>query len=64
MTLSDEQRYFDALKTIAKLYMTTEQLARGSLKKFGLDYHEALEMSYDNIQLLANDAIKGKKRPK
>lgn len=62
--MSDEQRYYDALRTIAKLYMTTEQLQRGSMKKFGLNYNEALEMSYDNIQLLAGDAIKGRKRPR
>lgn len=62
--MSDEQRYFDALRTIAKEYMTPAQLQRGSMKKFGLDYHEALEMSYDNIQLLAKDAIAGRKRPK
>ena len=48
---SNEQRYYDALKRIAKAYMTTEQLQRRAEKMYGVSYHEALEMTYDNIQI-------------
>jgi hypothetical protein len=59
-----EQLYYDTLKRIAKEYMTTEQLQRRAEKMYGVSYHEALEMSYDNIQGAAADAIRGKRRPK
>lgn len=62
--MSNEQLYFDTLKRIAKAYMTTEQLQRRAEKKYGVSYHEALEMSYDNLQAEAADAIRGKHRPK
>jgi len=62
--MSNEQMYFDTLKRIAKGYMTTEQLERRAEKEYGVTYHEALEMSYDNIQGAAADAIRGKRRPK
>ena len=58
-----EQLYYDTLKRIAKEYMTTEQLQRRAEKMYGVSYHEALEMSYDNIQGAAADAIRGKRRP-
>lgn len=60
----NEQLYYDTLKRIAKEYMTTEQLKRRAEKMYGVSYHEALEMSYDNIQGAAADAIRGKRRPK
>lgn len=62
--MSDEQRYYDVLKKIAKDYMTTRELMRNSERQYGLTYHEVLEMSYDNIQAEAATAIKGKRRPK
>lgn len=61
---NNERLYFDTLKRISKEYMTTEQLQRRAGKMYGLSYHEALEMSYDNIQGAAADAIRGKRRPK
>lgn len=61
--MSNELLYFDTLKRIAKHYMTTEQLQRRAEKEYGVSYHEALEMSYDNIQGAAADAIRGKRRP-
>jgi hypothetical protein len=61
---NNEQIYYDALKRIAKAYMTTEQLQRRAEKMYGVSYHEALEMTYDNIQQEAIDAIRGKRRPK
>ena len=61
--MSHEQLYYDTLKRIAKGYMTTEQLSRRAEKEYGVGYHEALEMSYDNIQAEAADAIRRKRRP-
>jgi hypothetical protein len=60
----NELRYFDSLTRIAKAYMTTEQLQRRAQKMYGVSYHEALEMAYDNIQADARNAIRGKRRPK
>lgn len=61
--MSNETLYFDTLKRINR-YMTTEQLQRRAEKEYGVSYHEALEMAYDNIQAEAADAIRGKRRPK
>ncbi len=62
--MSNERQYYDALKTIAKGYDSSDRLRRDSQKAFGLEFAEALEYAYDNIQSLAALAIKGKKRPK
>lgn len=60
---TNEQKYFDALKRITK-YQTPDQLKRRHWKDWGLeDASEAIEMSYENIQQEARDAIKGKRRP-
>ena len=59
----NEIRYYEALREIAKNYSTTEQLRRTAEREYGLSYHEAMEMAYDNIQATAADAIKGKRRP-
>lgn len=48
-----------ALKKIARGYQTSNQIKRDSQKQYGLDYEEALEMSYDNIQEEARFALKG-----
>lgn len=53
-----------ALKAIATDYQTPDQLQRNSEKQIGLEYEEALEMSYENIQSTAKAAIKGVKLPK
>lgn len=50
-----------ALKTIAKDYSTPKQLRKSSEKDFGIDYEEALEMAYENIQILAQKVTKGVK---
>lgn len=59
-----ESLYYDTLKRIAKGYMTTDQLIRRSERYYGLPYHEALEMVYENLQAEAAAAIRGKRRPK
>ena len=61
---SNEQRYFDALKRIAKAYDSPERIAATAERKYGLEPAEALEMAYDNIQGEARAAIHGRRRPK
>ena len=62
-TLTNEQRYYDALKSIARDYMTIEQMERDA-KNIGCSPSEYVEMAYENIKALAESAIKGKRRPK
>lgn len=62
--MSNEQRYFDALRRIARGYQTPDQLRRNSEKEYGVRYEEALEMAYENLQAEAKCAIRGKRRPK
>lgn len=50
-----------ALRRISKDYQKPEQLRRASEKQYGLDYEEALEMAYENIQHEAAQASKGVK---
>lgn len=52
-------RMRDCLRRIGHNYQTTEQLRRDSGDDYGLDYDEALEMSYDNIQQEARNAVCG-----
>lgn len=61
---SNEQRYFDALRTISRNYDTAEQVIRNAERRYGLDGFEALQMVYENIQNAAENAIRGKRRPK
>lgn len=51
----------NTLRKIAKGYSTPEQLLKQSKGDFGLDYEEALEMAYVNIQNEALQACKGVK---
>lgn len=62
-TDSTEQRYFDALKRIAKGYQTPDQLRREA-RDTGLGYEDLLEMAYENLQWEAARTIHGKRRPK
>lgn len=59
--LEREQRMYDALKRIAKDYMTLNQIRQDS--GGALDYTEYLEMAYENIKVEAAQAIKGLRRP-
>lgn len=52
------QMYYTLLQ-ISKSYQTPSQLKKNSRNQYGLDYEEALEMAYENIQLSAKAAIKG-----
>lgn len=53
-----------ALIKIHKNYMTPAQIERNSPKGMGLDYAEALEMAYENIQDVAKRSSKGIKEIK
>ena len=64
MTGDQQRRMYDALKRIARGYQTPDQLRRGSEKQYGLDYTEALEYAYENMQQDARNAIKGLRRPR
>jgi len=61
---SNEQRYYDALKRIAKHYDTAENLLRDGETGYGLSGEETLQYAYENIQGEAACAIRGKRRPK
>jgi hypothetical protein len=60
--VTNEQRYYDALKRIARYYQTSEQIRRKA-GQYGLDHLEELEMIYENVQQDAKNAIKGRRRP-
>lgn len=59
--LEREQRMYDALKRIAKDYMTLSQIRKDS--GGALEYTEYLEMAYENIKAEAAYVIKGQRRP-
>ena len=40
----------NTLRKISKGYQTTSQLRKDSEKDWGLDFEEAIEMAYENIQ--------------
>lgn len=52
-------RMLNAHKKISKAYQTPKQLRKDSKKDWGLDYEEALEMAYENIQQEAAVAANG-----
>lgn len=62
--VSNESRYYEALRRISKDYLSPERIERVAEKKYGLSYHEALECAYENIQADAAEAIRGRKPPK
>lgn len=59
---NNELRYYSALKTI-KAFSSLERLRRDAEKQYGLSYEEALEMAYDNMQIVAANAIRGERAP-
>lgn len=52
-------RMRSALLRIAKQYQTPDQLRRRSEKEYGLQFAEALEYAYENLQEEAKVAVKG-----
>ena len=63
MNEDQQRRMYDALKRIARGYQAPDQLRRNSERQYGLDYAEALEYAYENMQQDAKNAIKGLRRP-
>ena len=61
--MSNEQRYFDALKRIAR-FQTVERIRKHSRHDLGLGSEEALEYAYENAIQAAKDATRGRRRPK
>jgi hypothetical protein len=61
--MSNEQRYFDALRKITR-YQTVEQLRKHGQKDWGLPFEEVLEYSYENVIQEAKNAVRGRRRPK
>ena len=61
--MSNEQRYFDALKEISQ-YRSPEWLRRNAEKEYGCDFDDAIEMAYENVIETAKRAVKGRRRPK
>lgn len=59
---SKEQRYFDALKQITR-YQSVEAFSKNAESRWGLEASEAIAMAYENILIVARQAIKGKRRP-
>lgn len=49
----------ETLKKIASGYQTPDQLRRDSEKEYGLEFEEAIEYAYENIQCEAKSAVKG-----
>jgi hypothetical protein len=60
--MSNEQRYYDALHSIAKKYQTSAQI-RKNAGQYGCGHLDELEMIYENVQAVAKEAIRGKRRP-
>lgn len=52
-------RMLTALRTISKDYQTPDQIRKSSEKEYGLDFDEAIEYAYDNIQGTAKAACSG-----
>lgn len=48
-----------ALKRISKGFKTPDQLRKDADSKYGLEYEEAIEMAYENIQSEAAYAVRG-----
>lgn len=61
--MSNEGLYYEALRKIAKDYQTSDQLRRRA-GQYGCSHIEELEMAYENMQLEAQRAIRGRRRPR
>lgn len=58
MSTAIEIRLYSALKRIAA-YQSPARLRRSSVKDWGVEYEEALEMAYENVLEEAKRATKG-----
>ena len=55
---NDFHQMREALQRIVR-YQSPARLRRDSRKQWGVDFEEALEMAYENIQQEAKDGLKG-----
>lgn len=53
-----EIKLYDTLKRITQ-YQSPDRMRKSSQKDWGLDFEEALEMAYENLQIEAKRAIHG-----
>lgn len=60
---SNEQRYYDTLKRIAK-YESVERLRKHGESEYGISAEEAIEYAYENVLQEAKSALRGRRRPK
>lgn len=59
---TNELRYYDALRRISS-YQSVEYLRKHSLRDWGVEFGEGLEMAYENVIDDAKRAVRGKRRP-
>jgi hypothetical protein len=52
------------LLRISKQYMSSQKLRKESEGEYGLEFEEAIEMAYENVQSEAKAAVKGVKEIK
>ena len=52
-------RMLVTLRSISKEYQTPQQIRKNSEKEYGLDFDEAIEYAYENIQETAKQGCKG-----
>jgi hypothetical protein len=57
------QKLYNALKRISQ-YASPDYMHRNSVRDYGLDAAESIEMAYENVIGEAKIAIKGMRRPK
>lgn len=61
--VSNERRYFDALRRIARGYQSAAQLRRYA-GQYGVSFAEEIELAYENLQQEAANAIRSRRQPK
>ena len=61
MTPKQKENYNKMVKTLRTItqFQSPEKMQQDSMKDWGLDYEECLEMAYDNIQAIAKENVKG-----
>lgn len=62
MTKEQKEQFNNMLQTLNRIayhYQTPDDLRESSKSDFGLEYEEAIEMAYENIQSEAFKAIDG-----
>ena len=52
----------DVLRSISNDFQTPEQLYKNSTRDFYVNYTDALEMAYENIQILAKRCLKNARK--